>query len=775
MPEAPAPAFRAVGRSIPRPDGGEKVAGVTRYAADIRLPGMLHCRLVLSPHAHARLRRINGQAAVALPGVVGVYAARDLPLAKTDPADRNRCPLALDRVQFVGHPVAAVVAETEAAAEDGAALVEVDYDEMAASVEPLGAMAMDAPRVRVAEGGSGEEALAMHGAGGAAQSVKETTGPNVSSTTHFSRGDVAKGFAESTAIVERTYTTSMVHQGYLEPRAAVASVEPTGQLTVWTTTQALFYTRSEVAEALGLPEHQVRVIATPLGGGFGGKFILLEPLVAALALKLRRPVSAVMTRTEEFLAATPAPQCRIEVKTGARPDGSLAAVEARIVFDAGAFPGAPVMIAALMLGGYYRFEHMDIKGYEVLTHKVGQGAYRAPGAVQASFAIESQMDEMARALGIDGLDFRIRNCVREGDPMNNDRPWPRIGLRQVLERLREARAARPPAAAASPGGRMRCGVGLAVGGWMGGIEPANAVCRLDRDGALTIVLGTVDISGTNIALGQIASEAFGLPVDSIRVVNPDSESAPYAGSSGGSKITYTVGAAVEKAARDAREQLFRIAADHLEAAVADLELVDKTIRVRGVPGRGIGVAALAKLSMQFGAKYEPVLGRGSSATVQRAPAFAAHLAKVEVDLDTGRTRVLKHLVVQDVGRAINPAAIEGQIQGAVAQGVGWALFEKMAYDETGQLLSATFMDYAMPQSDQVPLVDTILVEVPSELGPYGAKGVGEPPVIAAPAAIANAIRDATGARLTELPITGEALRRALADLAAPAPRALSGP
>ena len=763
MPEAPAQVFSAVGRSLRRPDGGEKVAGATRFAADIRLPGMLHCRLVLSPHAHARIRRVDGKAAAALPAVIGVYTARDLPLANTDPADRNRCPLALDRAQFVGHPVAAVVAETEAAAEDGAALVEVEYEEMPAAVEPLDAMAMDAPRVRVAEGGSGEEALAMHGAGGAAQAVKETTGPNVSSTTHFTRGDVAKGFAESTVIVERTYTTPVVHQGYLEPRAAVANLEPTGQLTVWTTTQALFYTRSEVAEALGLPEHQVRVIATPLGGGFGGKFILLEPLVAALALKLRRPVGAVMTRTEEFLAATPAPQCRIEVKTGARQDGTLAAVEGRIVFDAGAFPGAPVMIAALMLGGYYRFEHMDIKGYEVLTHKVGQGAYRAPGAVQASFAIESQMDEMARALGIDALDFRIRNCVVEGDPMNNGRTWPRIGLRQVLERLREARDSRRPAPPTpSSGGRLRRGVGLAVGGWMGGIEPANAVCRLDRDGTLTIVLGTVDMSGTNTAFGQIAAEAFGLPVDSIRVVNPDSESAPYAGSSGGSKITYTVGAAVEKAARDAREQLFRIAADHLEASVADLELVDKKIRVRGVPDGGVEVAALAKLSMQFGAKYEPVLGRGASATVQRAPAFAAHLAEVEVDTDTGRTRVISHLVVQDVGRAINPAAIEGQIQGAVAQGVGWALFEKMAYDEAGQLLSATFMDYALPQSDQVPLVDTILVEVPSELGPYGAKGVGEPPVIAAPAAIANAIRDATGARLTELPITGEALRRALA-------------
>jgi CO/xanthine dehydrogenase Mo-binding subunit len=452
MPEAPAQTFSAIGRSLPRPDGGEKVAGATRYAADIRLPGMLHCRLVLSPHAHALIRRVDGKAAVALPGVLGVYTARDLPLAKTDPADRNRCPLALDRVQFVGHPVAAVVAETEAAAEDGAALVEVEYEEMPAAVEPLGAMAMDAPRVRVAEGGSSEEALAMHGAGGAAQAVKEQTGPNVSSTTHFTRGDVTKGFAESAVIVERTYTTPVVHQGYLEPRAAVANIEPTGQLTVWTTTQALFYTRSEVGEALGLPEHQVRVIATPLGGGFGGKFILLEPLVAALALKLRRPVGAVMTRTEEFLAATPAPQCRIEVKTGARKDGTLAAVEGRIVFDAGAFPGAPVMIAALMLGGYYRFEHMDVRGYEVLTHKVGQGAYRAP----------RRRPGVLRHRGSDG---------RDGPGARDRRPRlphpPLRGRGRPHEQRPHLAAHRPPAGAGAPARGARH---TSAGVWDAGVE-----------------------------------------------------------------------------------------------------------------------------------------------------------------------------------------------------------------------------------------------------------------------------------------------------------------
>jgi CO/xanthine dehydrogenase Mo-binding subunit len=290
---------------------------------------------------------------------------------------------------------------------------------------------------------------------------------------------------------------------------------------------------------------------------------------------------------------------------------------------------------------------------------------------------------------------------------------------------------------------------------MGGVEPASAVCRLDYDGTLTIVVGTVDMSGTNTTLAQIASEAFGLPVGLIRLVNADTDSAPYAGASGGSKITYTVGAAVERAAREARQQLLAMAADHLEAAREDLEIVERSVRVRGVPDRAVPIAELARLSMQFGAKYEPVFGRGSSATIARSPAFAGHLAEVEVDMETGAARVVHHTVVQDVGRALNPAEIEGQIHGAVAQGLGWALLERMAYDPSGQLLSATFMDYALPASDQAPPVDAVIIEVPSEHGPFGARGVGEPPVVAAPAAIVNAIHDATGELFTELPITGE--------------------
>jgi CO/xanthine dehydrogenase Mo-binding subunit len=371
------------------------------------------------------------------------------------------------------------------------------------------------------------------------------------------------------------------------------------------------------------------------------------------------------------------------------------------------------------------------------------------------------MDELARATGLDPIDLRLRNASRSGDPMVTGQPWPKMGLVECLERLRVERGRRAPAPAGPAHGRFRRGAAVAIGGWMGGIEPANAACRLDRDGTLSILVGTVDMSGTNTAFAQIAAEAFGLPVEDIRVVNGDSDTAPYAGASGGSKITYTVGLAVERAAREARRQLLAIAADRLEAAVEDLELVDRAVRVRGVPARAVAVAELAKASMQFGAKYEPVFGRGGSATVARSPAFAAHLSEVEVDTETGAVRVTRHLTVQDVGRAINPAAVEGQIQGGVVQGIGWALLERMPYDAEGQLLAATLMDYALPQSDQAPPIESVLIEVPSEHGPFGAKGVGEPPVVGVPAAVANAVADATGRRFTALPITADVVAEAL--------------
>jgi CO/xanthine dehydrogenase Mo-binding subunit len=757
-----------IGQPVRRVDGGEKVAGLTRFAADVMVPGMLHARLVTSPHPHARVVSMDTTAARALPGVVAVLTGRDLPLAKPHASLRNKAPLALDEVFFNGHPLVAVVAETEAIAADAAALVTVEWEELPAVTDPLEAMKQDAPRVGPGEGGDSEEELSMHGAEAGAADETEPKAPNVATTSRLQRGNAEAGLGEADVVVERTYTTSMIHQGYIEPRATIASMDALGQVTVWTSTQALFFTRTEVAEALGLPEHRVRVIAMPVGGGFGGKFVLLEPLAAALAVAVRRPVSVVMTRNEEFLSTTPAPQSRFEVTLGAKRDGTLTALRARVLFDAGAWAGAPLNIACLLLASYYRIPNFDVRGVEVRTHKPGSGAYRAPGAPQATFAIESAMSEMAERLGLDPLAFRLQNAVAGGDSTPTGRPWPRIGLRECLEAVRRARDESDRAASAhgavSTNGRgsgVVRGVGVAVGGWLGGVEPASAVCRVNGDGSLSVVVGSVDLSGTNTGLAQVAAEAFGASLGQVQIVNADTESAPYAGASGGSKITYTVGAAVKAAAEDARRQLLAIAASDLEASVQDLELADGHVRVRGVPDRAVAIAQLARKATEFGGKYEPIFGRGASATTARAPGFAVHLCEVEVDRATGAVRIVRHVVAQDVGRAVNPAAIEGQIRGGVAQGVGWGLLEHMRYDEAGRLLSGTLMDYALPTATHVPPdVEVLLVEVPSENGPFGARGVGEPPVVAGGAAIANAIADATGVRFTALPITSEAIARA---------------
>jgi CO/xanthine dehydrogenase Mo-binding subunit len=761
-----------IGQSVRRVDGGEKVTGLTRFAGDVMPSRALHARLVTSPHPHARIVSIDTTAARAVPGVVGVFTGRDLPLARPDPTSRNRAPLALDEVFFNGHPVAAVVAETEAIAADAAALVAVQWEELPAVSDPLAALAPDAPRAGPAGAGDSEEELSMHGAEAGAADETQPKGANVATTSRLQRGDADAGLRDADVIVERIYTTSMVHQGYLEPRAAVADVDPIGQITVWTSTQALFFTRAEVAEALGVPEHRVRVVAMPIGGGFGGKFVLLEPLAAALAVAVRRPVSLVLTRAEEFLSTTPAPQSRFELTLGAKRDGTLTALRARVVFDAGAWAGAPLSIACLLLSGYYRFPNFDVHGMEVRTNKPGSGAYRAPGAPQATFAIESAMSEMAERLGLDPIAFRLQNAVREGDPTPTGRPWPRIGLRECLEAIRRARDGDARAPARTDAADVARGVGVAVGGWMGGVEPASAVCRVNGDGSLSIIVGSVDLSGTNTGLSQIAAETFGAALDRVRVVNADTESAPYAGASGGSKITYTVGAAVRAAAEDARRQTLAIAADHLEVAVEDLEIVDGEVGVRGVPDRAVAIAKLARMATEFGGKYEPIFGRGASATTARAPGFAVHVCDVEVDRATGEVRIVRHVVAQDVGRALNPAAIEAQIHGALAQGIGWGLLERMAYDDSGRLLSGTLMDYTLPHARQMPLdVDVILVEVPSEHGPFGARGVGEPPVVAGGAAIANAIADATGVRFTALPIDAATIVQALGERMVPERRA----
>ncbi len=749
----------AIGKRTKRLDAPQKLTGQERFTGDLRLPGLLFARPVGSAYAHARVRGIDKSPALAIPGVVAVLTAEDLPIAPDEHGNPGENPLATGEVLHVGHAVALVLAESDAAAEDGVAAVDVDYEPLDVVVTLDQAMDINAPKVRETAAAGNEEEASMHNADAAQDqgSDEEELPQNVSNSIHFQRGDVERGFVEADAVVDLTFTSQTVHQGYLETQATLANVEPLGDLTVYTSTQAAFYCRTKVAATVGLPVHRVNVVPMPVGGGFGGKFVLIEPLVAAAAVAVQRPVLLQYNRMEDFLAANPAPECEIQLKIGAKRDGTLTALQSRMVFGTGASSGSPLQIAAILMGGYYRFPNLEIRGYEVLTHKPGAGAYRAPGAQQGSLAVESVMDELARELNLDPLAFRLHNCVTEGDERPNGNPWPKIGLRQCLEALQGHPAWQNREQTRAQGR----GVGIAVGGWPGGIEPATAVCRLDANGKMTLVLGSVDLSGTNTTFAQVAAEAFGMAPDEVEVTTASTDAAPYAGGTGGSKITYTVGAAVQKAAEDARQQILGIAAQHLEAAVEDLEISEGMVRVKGVPTAGVSLKQIAGMSMTVGGKYEPVYGRGSSAITQSAPGFAVHLAEVEVDEVTGETAVRRYVAVQDVGFAINPAAVEGQIYGGVAQGIGWALYEGMAYDADGQLLTASLMDYALPKAEMVPPIETVLVEVASDLGPYGAKGVGEPPAIPGPATIANAVRDATGLRVTDIPIKPQALAERL--------------
>jgi CO/xanthine dehydrogenase Mo-binding subunit len=611
-------------------------------------------------------------------------------------------------------------------------------------------MALDAPVVREKLKASAEE-LAMHGATIQEEAAGDSKqGANVGSRTHFERGDVKAGFRESDIVIEREFRTSWVHQGYLEPQSCSAMFDPLGNLTVYASTQALFHTRSQVAHVLGLADHQVTLNAQPVGGGFGGKFGFLEPTIAALTKAVGRPVRMAYTRMEEFGCADPAPQSLVRVKIGAKADGTLTTLDAEMIFDSGAKAGAPVGIACILLGSMYRWPHLRIDGLEVLTNRPGTGAYRGPGGPQAAFALETTLDEIALGLGIDPLELRIKNAVIAGDLRADGKPWQRIGLLECLEKARDV--VTTERAACGP----HEGVGFACGGWPGAIESAVAACRLNADGTLQVTLGSVDLTGSNTSFAMMTAEAFGLDnLSQVRVTTANTDHAGYAGGTGGSKITYTVGPAVIRAAEDARNQVLRIAAADLEVGLDDLEISNGRVSVKGVPAKSRSLKEIFSMSAGFGVKYAPVQGRGQTVVSDFSPGMAVHVVRVRVDEETGRVVPLNYVAIQDVGTAINPAAVEGQMEGAAVQAVGWGLFERIAWDEQGTPTTASLMDYAIPKASQAPPLGTVLVNVPAEQGPYGAKGVGEPPVIPGAAALANAVYQAVGTRVRELPMTSE--------------------
>ena len=752
-----------IGVARPRPDAPAKVRGATRYAADRPVPGLLHARLVLATHAHARIRGIDGDAARELPGVVAVLTAADLPIKATG-RDRLSMPLARTEVSFAGQPVALVVAESEAAATDAVELVGVRLEALPAVIDPEAAMAPGAPLARLEIPEEGDRTGSMdaqsHAAvgGGGDESIEaEELSANVVGRSRYWDGDVTAALEGAAVVREGRFTTSWIHQGYLEPQACTAWIDADGTLVVESATQSLFGTRDEVAKALGLQQREVRAVATTLGGAFGGKWPLFDTLVAAAALRLRRPVRLVVTRAEDFAAANPSQSFVTELRIGADRAGRFAGLECRMVADTGAFDeGSAESLGGVLIAGPYAWPAFDVWAYGVRTNRFGVGAYRGPSAPPTAMALETLIDELAAALGIDPIEIRRRNLAGEGAPMVDGESWPLTGGREVLEAL-----------AASPVWQERLrrvegeGVGLAFGYWPGATNAAAAACRMSPDGSVQVLTGIVDMSGVSGGFQAMVADAFGIEPDLVQMAFLDSGSAPMSPGSGGSQITYAAGRAIRKAAEATARRLLEAAAIQLEISVDDLELVDGTVRPRGTPERAIPIAKVVRAHARAG--REPIEAHGYAENPGIAPSVAGHVARVRVDRDTGAIEVLEDHVVQDVGRVLNPALVAGQQQGGAAQAIGWATLEALVHDENGQLQTGTFLDYAMPRADDVGRLLTTAVEVPAPEGPLGAKGIGEAPVIAGPAAIANAVAAATGVRLRDLPMSRTRVWAALHD------------
>jgi len=758
-----------VGRPLPRIDALEKVRGQSIFAADVKLPGMLAGKFLPSPHAHAEILAIDTAKAEALPGVRAVVTVADIPKSAVyNPASRFHGFLARRFVVFAGQAVAAVAADDLATAEEALDLIEVTYQPLPVVHSLERALQPECTpvihgRATTSGGGTAHTQVVVTGEKSAGSEEEIDKSPNVVDENVFSQGELEAAFVESEVIVERTYTVPTVHQGYIEPHAVTAHWDRPGHVTVWECIQGAFDARNLIAETLGLSHHQITLNSTEIGGGFGGKGEgIFAPLAVLLARKARHPVQLVLTRQEELIGANPAPHSVIQLKTGAKKDGTLMAIEGEVLVDAGAYPTGWIMSnITATLRDNYRFQAWHLHGREVLTNKASVTSYRAPGAPNLSFAMESQIDEMARQLKIDPMSLRMKNVIREGDPLTNMEPQSPVGAEEVLAALAKHPAwTQPTSERAKADGLVR-GRGLALGSWAGATGPAGALAILDAGGQIRIVLGTVDLSGSFTSLAQIAADAIGISYDQIVINKASTDFAPFAPMSAGSQTIYAMGAAVKEAALDLRAKMLRHVAQDFQVEESELGVDEEGVYLLAQPSKRHAFDTLYQLGTQWFAEYGPLIGQGSAPQRQRAPGYAACIAEVTIDPRTGKVTVDRLVVAQDVGKAINPLSIEGQMQGGVTQSISMALWEELLYDEAGQVRNPSLLDYRMPTAGDVPMIETIILEVPGGDGPYGAKLVGEPPMVPAVAAIANAIAEAIGARVCDLPITPERVWRAM--------------
>jgi CO/xanthine dehydrogenase Mo-binding subunit len=742
---------RVVGRSLPRMDAPGKVTGAAVYAADFALPGMLHGAVLRSREPHARLVRIDAGRAARLPGVRAVITAADVAAVRYGGSVKDEEVFARERIRFAGQPLAAVAATSLEAAAAALAAIEVTAVPMPPVLDVTAALAPGAPLVH--EDWAAYTALPILHRDG-----------NVCNRARIVVGDVERGFEESERVFTHRFTTRSVHQGYTEPRAAVAHWDGAGQVSVWSNTQLPFEIQATLSEILQVPPSRVRVVVPGVGGGFGGKLrIGVEHFAALLARATGRAVKVMTTCEEELTAAYARQPAVVELKTGVTGEGRILAREGRLWFDTGAFAGSGpgvASVATLMLAGPYRIPNLLLEGYAVYTHKTNFGSFRAPSGPQANFAVESQMDIIADALGLDPLELRLRNIVREGEEGPTGQVLTAVGLEECLRRAAAAIgwAERRPA----PGR----GKGIACGWWTTTGGSSGVYVKINPDGTVALNTGAAEI-GTAALTGaaQVLAEDLGVELADVNVVSADTLSTPYDFGAQGSRTAFAVGNACRAAVVDLKAQVLALAARHLGVEPRALQVGRGA--VIGPAGERVTLAELARLSQASGGgliahgtfvapptPYDAKRVEGHVYPAFHSPSFHAHAVDLSVDADTGEVTVHRYVVAQDVGFAMNPAYIEGQIEGGVAQGLGQALSEEIVY-EGGRVLNANLTDYKMPTAVDVPRVESILVQHPSLVGPFGAKGVGEPPSIEPPAAVANAVASATGVRITDLPITAE--------------------
>ncbi len=756
---------KVVGTRPIRPDGADKVTGRARFGADIELPALLHGRVLRSPHAHARIRSIDTSKAVALPGVKAVLTSADLvPIpnavielgeAQMDINSLRKNVLAVDKALYRGHAVAAVAATSPHIAEEALGLIKVDY-------EPLPPVLTLPEAIRPGATILHEDMRTASVAARFGPAQGQGTEPtNIASHLHLEAGDIEKGFAEADVVVEREFTTKMVHQGYIEPHNATALWNPDGNLTVWTSTQGAFMVRDQLAGLLGLPVHNVKVVPMEIGGGFGAKIVVyLAPLAALMSRKTGRPVKFVMSRTEVFEATGPTSGTQIKVKMGATKDGRLVAAKAEMYYEAGAFPGSPVGAGAMTMLSPYDIPNVVVDGYDVVLNKPKVAAYRAPGAPAAAFAAEGLIDELAERLGLDPMELRLRNASKEGTRQLTGRAFPRIGNEEVMQAVVNSDHYRAPLEGPNRGR------GVAAGFWFNAGMQSSMTASVNSDGTVNLIEGSTDIGGSRASLAMQLAESLELPMEAIKPMVVDTDSVGYNAVTGGSRTTFASGWAAYEVGQDIRRQMIERAAviwgvQHDEVAYKDgvffvpggqepheFEPIQK-VQGDGTEKR-LTFAELAKRLNHTGG---PVLGRSSVSPQGVGAAFAAHIVDVEVDPETGKVDILRYTAVQDAGAAVHPSYVEGQMQGGVAQGIGWALNEEYYYDDDGRMLNSSFLDYRMPTALDLPLIDTIIVEVPNPGHPYGVRGVGEVPIVPPLAAVANAVYRATGVRFRDLPMS----------------------